>query len=201
MSNLRERKKESAKKRIFETALTLFEELGYEKTTIEKIAAGADLGVGTLYNYYPSKLDLLFSIIESGAGKYIKELDEIIEDCTDLYEAVFQFHSVYLKSFSTYGKRVWGELFAILFFQQSEVLKRIDIIDEQFSDKLRELLTLFRNRGVLSEKADIQAGVSSLYSLLGYNVIRYVSDREMTEKELMELLQKQSGLIVRALLG
>ncbi|OZD06561.1 TetR family transcriptional regulator [Rhodococcus sp. 06-235-1A] len=43
---------------ILDAAFSLFLERGYDKTTMEEIAATADIGTTTLYRYYPSK-DLL----------------------------------------------------------------------------------------------------------------------------------------------
>ncbi|MEL7656012.1 MAG: TetR/AcrR family transcriptional regulator, partial [Bacillota bacterium] len=105
MAGLRERKKENRKKRIFESALMLFEELGFDKTTMEKIAENADLGVGTLYNYYPSKVELLFSIIDQGIDDYVKELDHVIHNNKNLNDALSEFYHIYLKSFARYKKR------------------------------------------------------------------------------------------------
>ena len=80
VAGLRERKKEERKEKILAVALELFEQEGFETTTMEKIAVKADLAVGTLYNYYPSKVDLFFMIIYSESGQYFAELDDIILD-------------------------------------------------------------------------------------------------------------------------
>jgi AcrR family transcriptional regulator len=50
-----ERKKEQTRKKIVEAAMSLFEELGYDATSMEQIAEEADIAKGTLYNYFPVK--------------------------------------------------------------------------------------------------------------------------------------------------
>jgi AcrR family transcriptional regulator len=57
---LRERKKQATRRRIVETAYDLFERDGYEPTTVEAIAAAAEVSPATFYNYFPLKEDLLF---------------------------------------------------------------------------------------------------------------------------------------------
>ena len=52
---LRERKVQRTRERIAEVALDLFERQGYEATTMEQIAAAADVAPTTLYRYYPTK--------------------------------------------------------------------------------------------------------------------------------------------------
>ena len=40
---------------IAEAAMTLFLERGYEQTTMEEVAAAAEVGLSTLYRYFPTK--------------------------------------------------------------------------------------------------------------------------------------------------
>ncbi|HXM54190.1 MAG TPA: TetR/AcrR family transcriptional regulator [Candidatus Dormibacteraeota bacterium] len=56
---LRQIKKERTRQLIADTALRLFLERGYDQTTIDEIAATAEVGTRTLYRYYPTKEDLL----------------------------------------------------------------------------------------------------------------------------------------------
>lgn len=58
---LRERKKLRTRKLIFRTAVRLFDEQGYEETTVAEIAEASDVATKTFFNYFRSKEDLLFS--------------------------------------------------------------------------------------------------------------------------------------------
>ncbi|WP_353946406.1 TetR family transcriptional regulator [Streptomyces sp. HUAS MG91] len=58
--NLRERKKLAAWRAISGAALRLFEEQGYEATTIEQIAAAADVSRATFFNYFAGKEAVVF---------------------------------------------------------------------------------------------------------------------------------------------
>src|SRR3954471_22494020 len=58
---LRQRKKQRTRERIVEVARGLFGEHGYHATTVADIAAGAEISVPTLFKYFPSKPDVLFS--------------------------------------------------------------------------------------------------------------------------------------------
>jgi AcrR family transcriptional regulator len=55
----RERKKREVRARIYREAGRLFLRQGYDATTIEQIAEAADVSQATLFNYYPSKDDLI----------------------------------------------------------------------------------------------------------------------------------------------
>jgi AcrR family transcriptional regulator len=58
-SGLRERKKQKTRWAIQEHALRLFAEQGYEATTIDQIAAAAEISPSTFFRYFPTKEDLV----------------------------------------------------------------------------------------------------------------------------------------------
>jgi AcrR family transcriptional regulator len=57
---LRERKKQLTRDLIADAALELFLERGYEAVTIAEVADRAAVDVKTIYNYFPSKPDLVY---------------------------------------------------------------------------------------------------------------------------------------------
>lgn len=72
----REEKKQQKRDAICAAGLALFLEHGYERASIEQIAAQAGIARGTFYLYYPSKLELF----EALADTWFEPLLELLGD-------------------------------------------------------------------------------------------------------------------------
>jgi AcrR family transcriptional regulator len=55
----RERKKRVTRERIVAAAIRLFDEQGYEETTVAQVAAAADVDAKTFFNYFGTKAEVL----------------------------------------------------------------------------------------------------------------------------------------------
>lgn len=55
----REQRKKETRKRLLDTAIRMMTEQGFEALTVEAIAAAADVGKGTIYNYFRTKEDIV----------------------------------------------------------------------------------------------------------------------------------------------
>jgi AcrR family transcriptional regulator len=57
---LRERKRRQTRQELISTAMRLFEQKGYEQTTVAEIASAAGVSTKTFFNYFTSKDEVLF---------------------------------------------------------------------------------------------------------------------------------------------
>jgi AcrR family transcriptional regulator len=61
---LRERKRERTRRVLGDTARRLFAERGFENVSVAEIARSADVSEGTVFNYFPTKEDLVYERME-----------------------------------------------------------------------------------------------------------------------------------------
>ncbi len=69
----REANKRSKLQRIVDAARQLFRDQGYSSTTTRAIAERAGIGVGTLFVYFPEKLDLLLHVFFTDISSVVDE--------------------------------------------------------------------------------------------------------------------------------
>src|SRR6201995_5100155 len=62
---LRERKKQRTRRLIADTAWRLFCERGFEEVPVAEIAREAEVSEATVFNYFPTKEDLVFHRMEA----------------------------------------------------------------------------------------------------------------------------------------
>jgi AcrR family transcriptional regulator len=87
---LRERKKQRTRETIAHAAHELFAERGYHATTLPEIAEAADVSTRTIFAYFPSKEDILFSDFAAMKEALAQALAERPEG-QDALETVRQF--------------------------------------------------------------------------------------------------------------
>lgn len=74
----RERKRAATRQAILDAALRLFSARGFESPTVDDIAAAADTGKGTIYNYFRTKEDILVAYIAGQEARVQKKMTRLM---------------------------------------------------------------------------------------------------------------------------
>lgn len=102
---LRERKKARTREALIDAALRLFTEQGFEQTTVEQIAAAADVARRTFFRYFPSKEAVLFPDRERRLERFRESLTGT-SDHDDVIEAVRQALLILADDYTDHRERV-----------------------------------------------------------------------------------------------
>ena len=157
MAGLRAKQKADKTRRILESATTLFREQGYDSARIEDIAEMAEVSVGTLYNYYQNKGDILVAtvamevteVLEAGARIVANPPLNVAEALRTLIEQYYD-HSLYYLS-----KEMWRTAMAISIQQPDTPLSRsYTDLDGQLCAQVVRLIETLQTRGVVHAGVD-----------------------------------------------
>ena len=136
--NRRERRTQQTRRAIVAAARDLFESAGYAQTTVEQIAARADVAPRTFFRYFPTKESLLFS-----------EFDEVRRDMLDSLEQrpsdehPLQSLSIALVEYAEVVDRRWEELvwgFRMAADHQMDGVYERTMIKEQTHDRIADFI-------------------------------------------------------------
>jgi AcrR family transcriptional regulator len=181
------------REQIIESAVALFIEKGFHKTTTREIAAKAGFSIGTLYEYIESKEDVLYLVCDAIHEELESRLLQAVKDhkrgIDSLKEAMNHFFHV----MNDMQDRV------LLMYQETKSLPR-DTISYVLS-KETEITGIFENillRGIEDGSIDLDPKDAKL---MAHNIIvlgemwvfrRWALSKEFT---LDEFIEKQTSLI------
>jgi AcrR family transcriptional regulator len=189
----RAEKKQLLRNKIIEAAKIVFQEQGYENTTIEQIAKQAEVGLGTAYNYFKSKEEL-----------YILSMAENVADCDmeanmndinpeDISSYVADVIIKQLKKMNYVNKKVWKTAIPFIFNglkQDSFFLKDIVKADFQFMDRIRDLLNDLISKKLLPKDFEVDLVVDLIFSNVFYQVMLYMYQDDMTFEAAVENIRR-----------
>lgn len=169
--SLRERKKAMCRRKILRIARDSFEEKGYYDTSMNEIAQKAEVSVASLFNYFPTKLQLIIEIEHMKAEDFSRILEELSSETYSYTERLFHLLQSYLEGFIKYPR---------ISYQISE-FRAFDIIPQDANTDLREHLFLLIQaavrEGELAPETDVTL-ILEFFLNLGYSIVSRKISRE-----------------------
>jgi AcrR family transcriptional regulator len=200
MAGLRERQKADRERRILAAASALFREHGFEAARIEDIADRAELSVGTVYNYFETKGDLLVAIVSLEVEEILAIGARLIEeDAASVEQAVARLIALYYEHSLVYlSKEMWRNAMALsIQHPGSRSGRRYTDLDRRLAAQMCELIRLLQARGVAAADVDADAAGQMLFNNLNMMFIEFVKDDEMRLDALIAQVGAQNAPLAR----
>ncbi len=176
MAGLREKKKLRTQAEIIDAAIKLFMEKGFEGATIEEIAEKAEVGVGTVYNYFSSKRGLLLALMARKTEHMIELGSEIVENPEGPPEEVictllWTYTENMIKAFD---KKLIRELVVAAFSEPDSMGKELFKFDYMLMEQVGSLVRKYQDLEILRRNLPVDKVSLIVYSVWGTIMIIYI---------------------------
>jgi TetR/AcrR family transcriptional regulator len=140
LSERKEREKQARKESILDAARRVFQEKGYQSTTMDKIAEEAELSKATLYLYFKNKDDLFLSMTTEPLKSLKKEFELIAATDKGPEEQIVMLSRTFIKHWNNNrGAYQLGDAFIATYNPQSEAHRSLF---NRMNEALGEILNI-----------------------------------------------------------
>ena len=193
---------EETRKAILQSALDLFYEKGYSKTTFELISSKIGLTKGAVYWYFKNKPDLLAAIINVYIERkmaYLNEKVPVLENLDDVKnyflvtaDFLLRDENAYKMAFFLSLQMEWSEYII------TKVLEGVHENTQYCFEYLKKSLAIMQKKGEI--RSDIKADVLSsiIFNLWTGSVEACLSKRNKTD--LRDMVQQSFDLVFNGLI-
>ena len=201
MVGLREKQKERRRRDILDAAISLIEAQGWENTSIEEVAARAEVGVATVYNYFGSKVDLVQAIFARYIGELVEAGRKVINNRpADVADGMALLFFAYVDVMAhRFGKKLMQEFFAIGLSRQFSFGKDVIPIKMRIIEQMGELVELYRQQGQIDHDSSKDEAAMLCYSAVSIPLMLYVVLPDMALDGAKKAMHRNLELIFRGL--
>jgi TetR/AcrR family transcriptional regulator, cholesterol catabolism regulator len=193
---LRERKKLEVERRIREAAARLFSERGYEHTTVEDIAAAADVSKGTFFNYFARKDALLVALAEELMESLRRDLGPV-ESWQGPVEAQLRRFFLYLAAHAeqdpSLSKTMVVENMRTYWLREGD-----DRVEQAFRDLVIKVLEAGRSRGEFACEFDSTTAARLLEAAYALTLVEWLREGSV-QAGLKDAISAKFDIIFRGL--
>ncbi len=199
MTGLRAKQKANRTERILAAATDLFREQGYDAVRIEDIAEIAEVSVGTFYNYFQTKGDILVAIVSreveevllAGAAVVARPPKTVAEALQRLVGVYYDHSIVYL------SKDMWRTAMALSILNpDTPFSRRYSDLDGLLRNQVCSLILALQTFGRARTDVDAAALGETLFNNLNMMFIEYVKS-DMPLAVLKSAVARQNGPVAQ----
>lgn len=190
---LRERKKQRTRQALVDAAMQLFDQQGYDETSVAEIAAAADVSTRTFFTHFPNKDDVFFAASDEGTEAALAVVadraagDEPLDVLVRAVERMSVAHPAALAQATDLGPlrlRLLNSVPAL----RARALHRLAEAQQQLADALHD---------AYPDRIDRVTASAAVGALLGALVSTTMSSLAADEQELLAALRRAVDVAVQ----
>lgn len=195
--SLREEKKRRSRRAIIRAARALIADRGYQQTTMREVAAAAGISYQTLYNYFPTKAQILMAVLMEQMQDASEQCGAVVQAYQGgLLEVLDAMLALCLESFTAGDRRLWKIVLVEMLADDDQGGRIYTLVDTLFRDTIRALLLRARGLNELEPATPLEQMTATLFNLADYAVLRFLLVPEATPESILTELGAELRLVV-----
>lgn len=193
----REQQKQQRRQNIIQIAKELFLEHGVKTIQMQDVATAADIGIATLFRYFPKKEYLMIAATNAITDEMASDIGKIIEQTVTAYEKIDQILDYYMEMTND------PQLRLAKFFESYDLYEKIaEESPEQYAEylsarsRLAGILFTLGEQGQRdgSLRSDVDLDVFILTMVQNYSLFSFKSSLTRHDTSLSSLLSSDKQL-------
>jgi len=193
----REQQKQQRRQNIIQIAKDLFLEQGVQTIQMQDVATAADIGIATLFRYFPKKEFLMIAATNVIIDEMATDVGRIVEQSVSAYEKVEQILEYYL------GATQDPQLRLAKYFESFDLYEKIaEESPEQYAEylsvrrRLAQILLTVAEQGMRdrSLRIDIDLDLFIMTMVQNFSIFTYKSSLTKHDTNLSTLLSSDKQL-------
>ncbi len=169
---------------------------------MSEIAEASDVAVGTLYNYFRSKGQIMLAITREDAADLLVPMGSSEMDALSIEDLIWQFTDKLISFISAYPRELMKELIGVFWDKgQEELNKGLASIDMQIMTQTTQMLRALKESGRIKEETDPEVVALALYGMATTAVMWYLVEPRMTLDITRATIAAMTGHFCRGILA
>ena len=170
MASLRDKQRERRRRDILDAAWTLIGEKGLDSTSIEEIAARAEAGTATVYNYFGSKNDLLYALFVRYIEQEAEEGESLLQNPPDsIAVGMAALFEKYLEGMASRCSPILlREFYVLAMSKQYDYGRHTYELKQRFMKQAFKLASHYKERGQVRDDVTAQEAAVMCHSAVSF---------------------------------
>jgi AcrR family transcriptional regulator len=192
----RQRKKRAVRDSIVGAAALLFVERGFDETRMDAISDAADIAVGTVYNYFKTKTDLLVAILLDDVDAFVLETRTLVaHPDRDTVVAIVALCNALIGRIDRRPRSLWRQLFGHALIDSALLGPTYAGVERLLLNIVRTVLQKQQNDGLLDARLNVEDASNIVFGLANTLIYTYCRTDDMAAEDFAQALTRQLRVV------
>ena len=175
----------------------MIEERGYDATTMRDIADAAGVSHQTLYNYFPTKAQIVHGLLTTDRARFAERMNRLLDDDSlDLLTALDGVVKLAFEIMGQHQRPLWREVVSLFFREENEFF---GMLSQNYDAAQARLSTLFQRaqrRGALARDVDVGVLAQTVYAIVDFAILQFIAEPDTTRGAIRKRVGAQLRLVI-----